>query len=214
MIEKKDIVFSAISAFSSKGGDTTIADISKAANVPESTIYNKYGSKEDILIEIHSFFWDQLLMEIKSVTDSPLEWGQNEIQQLRTLTTLIQHFLLRDLNLNLAKIVSKTSLRPPEQIDNENIREKRVEVRKKNREALHIIDEIIRNGQINNKIIKSLKPQVIRQILIGSFQTLLYGLIQFTEEEEAFYPPYEALKGINHVLNSITNASKKEGAKS
>ena len=194
------ILRAAINEFAQKGMKATLSAIAEQADVPESALYRHYPNKEALIIALTDHFWDKMLDSFRIINS--VNWYHSEVEKLLKLAELIQMALYKDLN--LVKVVASGYLPNPEKIDDEALREKRLEIRRKNREALRMIDVIIKDGQDKGEIILLLKPQVIRQILIGAFQALGYGLfIQFDRNEDVGYEPMEARKGLEFVIDSI-----------
>lgn len=203
--ERKDelILNAAINIFAESGYEkATIGDIARKANIPEPTIYRICGPKEAILLLIYERFWTKFSDDIRGIAES--RWGEDAIEKLKNTLIVVQKIITQDFN--IVKIIATTYLIPPEKIkeaDNE-LRERRFRIRRRNREVLKYIDEIILKGQENKQITSELKPQVIRQILIGAFQTLSYGLfVQFSRSEDVGYTITEATKGINYLFQKF-----------
>jgi hypothetical protein len=73
-----------------------------------------------------------------------------------------------------------------------------------NQGILDKIDNLIKNGQDNNKIIKTLRASTIRKMLVGSFRALCSNLMQPQDGEISFSSGREALKGIYFLLEAIS----------
>jgi AcrR family transcriptional regulator len=197
-----DVLEPAIRVFAREGEVTTIAKIAEEAQLPPSLIYRKFGSRDGILLSIYSLFWSRLLAEIRAATGT--DWGDTPLGTLERIIIIGQSFAPK--NLDLIRILTTTYLPPPEKIAQADLKKKRLEIRQMNRDVLNIIDQLIQDGQEQSCITKSLSPQVIRQILIGAFQTLAYGLFfQFSKGESVGYSPVEAMNGMKHLLKSISH---------
>src|SRR4030042_2415463 len=207
MAKEEDIIKTAIDVFATKGMQATVADIAEKGNFIESSIYRIFRSRDGILLHIYERFWDRFIKEIQSVIDS--EWEENAIEKIKRLMILSQSFFNQDRN--MIRVISSTFLPLPEMIQDDSLKEKRIEIRKKNREAMRLIDEIIRKGQEKGAIIKDLKAQVIRQIFIGAFQALIYGLfMQFDSEADSdvAYTSTDVTEGVNYILKVFSIEDK------
>jgi len=200
MDKSSDILTAAISVFAEKGDNATISEIAKRAQVTESAIYKRYKSKTELLILIFQRFWEKLLNFAKGVRGE--EWAENTADKIKKIITLMNDFLYQDPN--LVKVVAGVSLIPPENINDNEVKNKRLEVRRINREFLITMDEIIREGQEKEQITDKFKAQVIRQALIGIFQQLSYGtFIGKARGEDVGYTALDAMEIFNYFLESI-----------
>lgn len=200
--KKEEVLRICISSFAKNGySKVSLSEIAKKASIPESTLYRLFESKEGILIDIFNKFWDKFLEEIRGVADDRF-WSIQAFDKLKEIVISAQKIVNTDFD--LVKIIASTRLEPPEKIKSPEQKRKRVEIRKKHREVLKLIDKIIVEGQKNKQITTELNSQVIRQILIGSFQALVYGFfIQSLRKNEITYSANELIKGINYLLHSF-----------
>jgi len=167
----------------------------------ESSLYRMFGSRDSIVLEVYNRFWDLVLEDIRGIANSP--WKEPPAKKLERIVSFALNFVTK--NLDLIKVIAGTRLLPPEKVRDSAVRERRLDIRRKNREVLAYVDKIIEEGQQEGQFVADLRPQVIRQILMGAFQTLAYGLfIQFERSEPVGYEPSDALAGINYVLGMVS----------
>lgn len=197
--KSRRITEAAIKVFVDVGfAKATMSDISRIAGISDSAVYRAYSSKDEILFEIYEGFWGRILNEIQAVEKST--WETSSIAKLKKIIVIIQNIITQ--TPELVRVIASTSLRPAEKIKDEKLKKARIEIRSKNRKVLSLIDQIIIKGKAENEIIEEIQPAVMRQILIGSFQTLAYGIFyQFKNEPEIGYSISEAMEGFNILLN-------------
>lgn len=204
---KCEIMNAAIKLFSTKGfEDTSIADIVEASKVHQSTIYRSFKNKEFILVSIFEKFWDLLLKDFEDVYENP--WNASPIEQIQRMLTAAQFLITQ--NIDLVKIIAKVPLPAPESFEDPDLKEIRLSIRTKNRRFLEIIDSIISKGQNEKLITSELEPQVIRQMIIGTFQTIVYGIfVQFKDDNTGVgYNPAKGMKGVDFLLKSFLKEKK------
>lgn len=69
--KKKEIINAAIYLFSDKGyGSTSVQDIAKYCNISKATIYKLFNSKEEILVDIITYFNNNMLVLIENVNSN------------------------------------------------------------------------------------------------------------------------------------------------
>jgi AcrR family transcriptional regulator len=205
MSERKEEILSAAKYFfMCDGSAATISKIAERAQVTEQTIFRLFGSKEGLQLALFELFWDKVWSIVESIVKDPFQPSARD--KIRSIVDASTRFLVMEQE--LAKAIIRNPLPLPEDCS-EGVREKRLGIRKKHRAILTAIDSILEQGQDSGEISDEVVPQVLRQILFGSFMLLLYGLfVQFKGETTVGYGVQDAKKGIEFVLNSLSRNSE------
>ena len=151
---KEEIIKNSVKLFERKGfSETSIQDIVDSIGVTKGTFYYYYASKENLLMEIHLRYIDDLLKKQRLI----LQTVHSFRDQLAETVTLIVHDMkyrvshgrvhFREINNLTAEHAKK-------------IKEKREEFR------LNVI-QIISNGIQSGEFRKSLHPQMISFAVLG-----------------------------------------------
>lgn len=86
---KSEVITSAVSCFSEKGIETSsIADISKRAQVGEATIYRYFGTKENLALECGKCFWIKASQKYEELSKTGEYQSASGIRQIELLLQL------------------------------------------------------------------------------------------------------------------------------
>lgn len=214
MIDAKqyEILGAAIRVFARLGSATTIKEIAKEADVEPITVHRLCESREHIILMMYEMLENKIYEVVDAVTHGPFS-EYNAIDKIKQIIDALKMFFFLKKDLVLAII--KNPIPSIEDLNTDNndkdktkitgLQTKRQYVREQHRNALRLIDKIIEEGQSKKEIKSDLKPQIIRQMLIGVFVFLLYGIAQFNNERETIgFSLIEAEKGMNFLLNAIS----------
>lgn len=153
------IIDAAIKVFSRKGFyNSKVADVAKAAEVADGTIYLYFKNKDDLLISIFEHSMDYFLQKVNdqiSDLSSPAEKLKKFIQL---------HLLLMQKNQNLA-IVLQVELRSSHKFMKEYQAEKFMQY-------LQLIEDIITEGQEKNVFKKDINQYVAKRAIFGAIDDL------------------------------------------
>jgi AcrR family transcriptional regulator len=167
------ILDAATRIFAEKGYQyATIADIAREAGISTGLTYSYFENKLDVLFSIILRFlqkMNQVNREKLKQTDSPLEKLYVILHNFENLLMKNERalYLVRVLNEALPHIVM---------IKEKSLQEKRHEILLENRKLIDSIDGIIADGQKKGLFEKALNPSVMRQVLCGAIERVVYGL--------------------------------------
>jgi TetR/AcrR family fatty acid metabolism transcriptional regulator len=181
---KERVLLAATRVIAEKGYEhAKISEIADQAGVASGLIYSRnfFLNKLDLLLSIVLRFWILLNQKItESVKDK-----QHSKDKLITIIKTIDEMLISTKDgIFLAKVLHD-SLPHIYFIKEEELKEKRKQIKEENRKLLNFIDEVIDEGQKTGKFDDSLNAPLLRQVLYGSFEFLLYGVfLKVSEREE------------------------------
>lgn len=88
---KQKIMEQSIQLFESKGfSETSIQDLVGALEATKGTFYYYFSSKEELLMDIHSAYIDELLEKQREIMNSPADYKTKVIGVIRLLITEIE----------------------------------------------------------------------------------------------------------------------------
>lgn len=149
------ILEAATKVFARKGFyNATIADIAKAAEVAEGTIYLYFKNKDDLLISIFEHSIDLFIQAVnRELTGLP-----DPEEKLRRFVAL--HLQLVEANPDLAQVL-QIELRQSSKFMKEYEGGKFAEY-------LRIVQSILEEGQAKNRFRTDLDPRILRRALFGA----------------------------------------------
>jgi len=175
--KKIKILEAATKVFAKKGYQyATIADIAREAGISTGLTYTYFENKLDVLLSIILQFLQQLQKanseKLKSI-DSPLEKIYAILHNFEQLLMRNEQglYLVRILNEALPHIVM---------IKEKSLQEKRRQILLANRTLIDTLDRIIADGQKQGLFDQTLNPSVMRQVLCGAIERVVYGLFYAT----------------------------------
>lgn len=140
--------------FERKGfSETSIQDIVEALNVTKGTFYYYYSSKEQLLMEIHKEYIDDLLERQRKITDS----GVNQKEKLKGIIQL----LISDIARNGDS--GKVFFREMRHLTEENA----IEIKKSREQFRLTIEETIRLGMEKGEFRQHLRPDMTALAVLG-----------------------------------------------
>lgn len=148
-IKEQSIIF-----FEKKGfSETSIQDIVEALKVTKGTFYYYYSSKEQLLMEIHKEYIDDLLQRQRKIIDS----GESQKDKLKGII----HLLISDIVRNGDS--GKVFFREMRHLKDDNLDDI-----KKRREQFRLnIEEVIRQGAEKGEFKKQLQPDITALAVLG-----------------------------------------------
>jgi len=183
--KRSKILSAAVKIFAVKGYQyATVSDIAGEAGVSTGLIYSYFENKLDILLSTIHTFWEQfnrLNQEKLKGLDSPFD-------KLYVLVENFEQLLVKDKNALYQGKVLHEALPHIFMIKNKDLQKKRHEIIIHNSTLVKTIDEIMAEGQEKGLFDRSLKPAVLRQVLFGTMERIIYGLFfQVYSNEERGY---------------------------
>jgi TetR/AcrR family fatty acid metabolism transcriptional regulator len=197
--DKKAIILDAATKVFAREGyyNAKISDISNGADIAAGLIYFYFkNGKMDLLLSITLRFWKKFNAHVEEKTASI----QNSIDKLKKILTILQDMLMTKESLALAKVLNE-ALPVIYTVKNKELKAKRKEISIENRKFLKTIDDIIMEGQKQSVFDKSLNPSIMRQILYGAVEMVLYGLfLKYFRKEEIGYNQTDARIAIERLI--------------
>jgi AcrR family transcriptional regulator len=184
-IKKQLILDSAIKVFADKGYHyATIDDIAKDAGIAKGSVHAYFENKLDLLLSSILLFW-QLINDANA---QKIKNNENPVVALKAIFSTFQDILLHDKqSLYWGKILQE-GLPKIHMIKSKILQQKKTAIDRERKKLIQTIDDVITRGQQQGLIKSSINPQVLRQILGGSSQLLVYGLfMQFSQGEGIGY---------------------------
>ncbi|WP_144839633.1 TetR/AcrR family transcriptional regulator [Metaplanococcus flavidus] len=143
-----------IGLFERKGfSETSIQDIVEALNVTKGTFYYYYSSKEQLLMEIHKEYIDDLLQRQRRIIDS----GGSQKDKLKSVI----HLLISDIARNGDS--GKVFFREMRHLTEDNA----TDIKKRREQFRHNIEEILRHGAESGEFRKQLRPDITALAVLG-----------------------------------------------
>jgi TetR/AcrR family fatty acid metabolism transcriptional regulator len=200
-LKKSTILNAAAKMFAEKGYQyATIAEIAKEANMSTGLVYSYFKNKLDLLLSVVLLFWQNINQQNREKLISM----RDPFDKLVVVLHNIEDSLIKDKKvLYLIKVLNE-ALPHIIMIKERTLQEKRQGIILENRKLLDTIDGIITEGQKQGVFDNSLKPGVLRQILCGSIEMLIYGLFfKIHCQEEMGYDADDAHKGAVRLIEKF-----------
>jgi len=197
-LKRKLILDSAVKVFADLGYQyATIDDIAKEAGIAKGSIHAYFENKLDVLLSIMLLFW-QAVTDANIIKISNID---NPVDTLKSIFSTFQDILLQDKqSLSLGKILQE-GLPKIDMIKSEQLQQKIIDIGRQGKNLIQTIDSVITMGQKKGLIKKCISHQVLRQILGGSSQSLVYGLfMQFSQGEVGIGYDQQNVKDAMNVL--------------
>lgn len=154
MAMKDRIKEQSISLFEKKGfSETSIQDIVEALNVTKGTFYYYYGSKEQLLMDIHKEYIDDLLQRQQKIIDS----GASQRDKLKGVIQM----LISDIARNGDS--GKVFFREMRHLTEDNA----TEIKRRREQFRLTIEEVIRQGAETGEFRKQLRPDMTALAVLG-----------------------------------------------
>jgi len=152
---------SALALFASKGyAETTVEDITEAADVGKGTFFNYFPSKEHILMA----FGEMQLAKLESVINAAQQSDQPMREVLRTLVMRMTEEPIRNPSIVRALLQANLSSVP--------VRDEMLRIHDRNRA---LVGQLIRHGQLRGEIRTDLPAEEIAQV----WRQIIFGTLMF-----------------------------------
>lgn len=167
------ILDAATKIFAEKGYQyATIADIAREAGISTGLTYSYFENKLDVLFSIIL----QFLQKMNQVNREKLRQTDSPPEKLYVILHNFEILLMKNERaLHLVRVLNE-ALPHIMMIKGKSLQEKRQEILLENRKLIDTIDGIIADGQKKGIFEKSLNPSVMRQVLCGAIERVVYGL--------------------------------------
>jgi TetR/AcrR family fatty acid metabolism transcriptional regulator len=201
---RERILDAAIEVIAKKGfTEAKVHEISDEARVGVGTIYSQklFKNKLDLLLTITLDFWENLNGQIELRVLRKESPGQRFYELLAVLEELL---LGNVQSIYLSKVLHE-AVPHIYFIEDEELIKKRKKITHENRKLLRSLDRIIEEGQQQGELDDTLRPTVVRQVLFGAFEFLLYGLSLKASgrEKHVGYEEQDVTKAMNVLFNKF-----------
>lgn len=171
--KKSKIIEAAIKVFGEKGYQyATISEIAREAGISTGLTYSYFENKLDVLLSIILEFLHQL----NSFNQEKLAGVTQPFEKLHAILHNFEDLLIKDQKALYVVKVLNEALPHLVMIKEKSLQQKRKEIISQNRMLLDTMDGIITDGQNTGVFDKSLNPAVMRQVLCGAIERVIYGL--------------------------------------
>jgi len=151
----KQIIDAAVVVIAENGyHQAQVSKIAKQAGVADGTIYLYFENKEDILISVFRERMGYFVEKMKEVI------AGKETAAEKLLVMIENHFNILSRDRNLA-IVTQLELR-------QSNKELRMQINEVLKEYLHVVDDILRFGQVQDEFDKNMDIRLARQMIFGT----------------------------------------------
>jgi len=199
--KRTKIVDAATKVFAEKGYHyATMSEIAKEAGMSTGLIYSYFENKLDILLSIIRIFWKKInrLNQDKFIT------VKDPLDKILIILQNFEDLLIKDEKALCQVKVLNEALPHIFMIKDKRLQEKRYEIILNNKELIDTIDEIITDGQKKGIFDDSLNPSVLRQVLCGTIERVIYGLFFKTYSgEDIGYDADDAHKAIVKLIEKF-----------
>lgn len=171
--KKQTLLDASMKVFAEKGYHyATVEEIAREAGVAKGSVHAYFENKLDILLTLLLSFWQT----INETNTARLACEQDPVRALKAVFATFQDLLLSDArSLYWGKILQE-GLPELHTHKSEALRDKQRSIEREGKKLAGTIDAVIRDGQEKGRLKKTVKAAVLRQILGGSSQLLVYGL--------------------------------------
>ncbi|MDY6839628.1 MAG: TetR/AcrR family transcriptional regulator [Thermodesulfobacteriota bacterium] len=201
---KRRILDAAVEIIAKKGfTEAKVHEISDGARVGVGTIYSQklFKNKLDLLLSITLDFWKNLNKQIELRVSKK----EHPEQKFYELLAILEELLLGNVqSIYLSKVLHE-AIPHIYFIEDEELIKKRRKITHENRKLLRSLDRIIEEGQKQGEFDDALRPTVMRQVLFGSFEFLLYGLSLEASgrEKDVGYKEQDVRKAMDVLFNKF-----------
>lgn len=172
---KKRVIEAAIKIMSEKGyTHAKITNIAEEAGVASGLIYSRkfFINKLDLLLSIVLGFWETLNHKIQTEISNDMD----PVEKVKRIIDMLDDLLTKNKDsIRLSKVIHET-IPITYFIKEKELHPKREQITKENRKLLRALDNTIEEGQKKGLFDDTMKPPILRQVLFGAYEFLLYGL--------------------------------------
>jgi len=199
--KKIKILDSATQIFAEKGFQyATMAEIAEKAGISTGLTYSYFKNKLDVLLSIILDFLQRINLKNKAA----LENASGPLEKIHIVFHNFEDLLLKDEeNLCLVKVLNE-GLPHLVMISDQTLQEKRKNIIEENKKLIRTVDIIIAEGQNIDEFDKTLSPSLLRQILCGAIERVIYGLFFSSfSGEDIGYKKKDAGKAIELLISKF-----------
>jgi AcrR family transcriptional regulator len=186
---KMRILAAALSLFAHKGyNKTTTKDLAKSANVAEGTIFRYFNSKKDILAELATNGWVEILTELLTEL--------SEMESYKAIATMMRKRMFRmKENQDLVRVCFLEAQFHPElrdRIQNEVI------------DKMMNVAEAFFATAMEKGVYRQLNPNIVAQVFLGMFAITGFSSNTIIDENASIKDLIEMAEGIADIfLNGV-----------
>ena len=159
--------------FAAKGYHyATVEDIAAEAGAAKGSVHAYFESKLDVLLTLLLMFWKT----INTMNAEKLAGEQDPLAALKAVFATFRELLLKSGDSLCWGRILQEGLPQLHTLKSRDLRNKQLAIARQQRRLVHTIDSIIRAGQQQGRICTTVRHDVLRQMLGGASQLLIYGL--------------------------------------
>jgi len=202
--KKNKILDSAARIFAEKGFQyATMADIAKGAGISTGLTYSYFKNKLDVLLSIILGF----LHQINQQNAATVACAQEPLERMYAVFQNFEELLIGEEEAPYMITVLNEGLPHLVMIHDQDLQEKRQHIIEENRKLLQTIDSIIAEGQEKGVFDKTLSPSIMRQVLCGAMERVIFGLFfSACSGEDMGYQRGDAGKAITRLINTFISS--------
>ena len=177
-----------------------MAEIAEGAGISTGLTYSYFKNKLDVLLSIIIDF----LQCINQHNAAQLNTLENPLDKIYAVFHNFENLVIRDENdYHLIKVLNE-GLPHLVMISDSDLHEKRHKIIEENRKLINTMDSIITEGQNESLFDRTLSPSVMRQVLCGSIERVIYGLFfSSCSGEDIGYNREDANKAIERLIKTF-----------
>ncbi|MCP4717384.1 MAG: TetR/AcrR family transcriptional regulator [Deltaproteobacteria bacterium] len=199
--KRKQILDGAITVFSQKGYQyATIEEISREAGVSKGLVHNYFENKLDLLLSVILL----LVRSVNEINSTRLRELDEPIEKLQAVFCTYADVMQQRADKGYWGQIVKEGLPAKDSLKTERQKTKLAQIAAENSVLQDLIDAIIVEGQQLGVLDRSLKPQVIRQIMGGASQMLYYGLaLEYRQDAQIGYTVGDVQLGMKTLIEKF-----------
>lgn len=202
--KRNRILDAATKVIAEKGYEyAAISEIAKEAGMSTGLIYSYFENKMDLLFSIVLMF----LQNMNRLNRDGLRAHRTPFEKLHFVVGNFEALLSRD-EKALFRVKVITDARPHIVMSSDpKLEEKKKEIIRENREFAATIEEIVQEGQKRGLFERALEPSAVRQIISGSVERVIFGLLyRMGDGEEVRYNAEDGHRAISRMIDKFLKA--------
>jgi len=202
--KKQIILKAAMKVFAAKGYHyATVEDIAAEAGVAKGSVHAYFENKLDVLLTLLLLFWQT----INSTNTKKLGGEMDPVAALKAVFATFQGLLLENEDSLCWGRILQEGLPQLHTLKSRDLRNKQLAIAQQQRKLTRTIDSIIRAGQQQGRIKKTVRPVALRQILGGASQLLIYGLFMKSSggSSGTGYSAKDVQASLDQLIDSFTS---------
>lgn len=201
--KKMIILKAAAKVFARKGYHyATVEDIAAEAGVAKGSVHAYFENKLDVLLTLLLLFWQR----IHAANAAKLSRVQDPVAALKSFFATFQDMLLNSEDSLFWGRILQEALPQLHTLKSPELRTKQLAIGRQQRKLVKTIDTIIKAGQAQGCIKKTVRYDALRQMLGGASQLLVYGLfMKSAGGSGAGYAAKDVQSSLDQLIDSFTS---------